>query len=291
MKIDFHVHVTPPDIIKNYKKIGEREAYFNLLSSSPKNKFATAEDVIDELAKSGVDQAVIFGFSFNDQGLCREVNDYVIEAVKKYPDKLIGFMSVSPNSTETEGEMDRCLAKGLIGIGELFPDGQDFPIENAKRTVKFAGYCLERDLPVIIHSNEPVGHYYQGKTSTTPVKLDAFVEHNPELITIFAHWGGGLFFYELMQELKEKYRNVYYDTAASPFLYRPDIYRVAREAGALEKILLASDYPLLSPSENRAELSECGLSAEEQKLVRGENALNLLNMLKRKRSGCSGRNQ
>ena len=26
-------------------------------------------------------------------------------------------------------------------------------------------------MPLIIHSNEPVGHYYPGKTTTTPVNL------------------------------------------------------------------------------------------------------------------------
>ena len=29
MKIDVHVHVTPPDIIKNWEKIGEKEPYLD----------------------------------------------------------------------------------------------------------------------------------------------------------------------------------------------------------------------------------------------------------------------
>ena len=35
MKIDFRVHVTPPEIIKDYQKIGAREPYLSL-SDSPK---------------------------------------------------------------------------------------------------------------------------------------------------------------------------------------------------------------------------------------------------------------
>ena len=68
MKIDFHVHVTPPDIIKDWKKICDRESYFRLLSESPVNKFATAEDIVAELDNSGVDKAVIFGFAFRIWG-------------------------------------------------------------------------------------------------------------------------------------------------------------------------------------------------------------------------------
>ncbi|NLB50510.1 MAG: amidohydrolase, partial [Clostridiaceae bacterium] len=32
MRIDSHVHVTPPDIIRNWEKIAEKEPYFKLLS-------------------------------------------------------------------------------------------------------------------------------------------------------------------------------------------------------------------------------------------------------------------
>ena len=122
MKIDFHVHITPPEIIKDYQKIGEKEPYFKLLSDSPKNKFATAEDVVGELKRTGVDKAVVFGFGFRDPGLCSYVNDYVIEAVKKYPEFLIGFAIVTPNDLKVEQELDRCMAQGLIGVGEIFPD-------------------------------------------------------------------------------------------------------------------------------------------------------------------------
>ena len=84
MKIDYHVHVTPADIIENWEKIAEKEPYFKLLSESPVNKFATAEEVVMELDNSSVDKAVIFGFAFNDMGLCRYVNDYVAKVIKSF---------------------------------------------------------------------------------------------------------------------------------------------------------------------------------------------------------------
>ena len=64
---------------------------------------------------------MIFGFAFNDIGLCQYVNDYVAEAVKRYPDKLIGYMVLVPTASGVEREIDRCLAMGLKGIGEIFP--------------------------------------------------------------------------------------------------------------------------------------------------------------------------
>lgn len=278
MKIDYHVHITPPELIKEWRKIAEKEDYFKLLSESPVNKFATAEDVVKELERSGVDKAVVFGFAFRDMGLCRYVNDYVIESVSKYPDKFIGYISVMPKAKDLEQEIDRCIDKGLCGIGELFPYGQGFDISNFDEIKNLSNFSIERNLPVIIHTNEPVGHYYSGKTDTTPVKAYEFAAKFPELKIIFAHWGGGLLFYELMPEIKKQNKNVYYDTAASPFLYDKKIYKVAKEIGVLDKILFGSDYPLIPMKRYIKEIESSGLALEGQAKIFGENAQKLLDM-------------
>jgi len=274
--IDYHVHITPPELIDNWRKIAQKEDYFKLLSESPVNKFATAEDIVKELDRSGVDKAVVFGFGFKDMGLCRYVNDYVMRSIKKYPDKLIGYMVVSPNSKDMEKEMDRCLDGGLRGIGELFPHGQDFDISNPKEVGDLANLSMERNLPVIIHTNEPVGHYYAGKTDTTPVEACEFAANFQELNIIFAHWGGGLLFYEMMPEIKKQNKNVYYDTAATPYLYHKNIYKVAREIGVLDRILFATDYPLIPMNQYIEDVETSGLNREEQSKVLGENAKKLL---------------
>lgn len=278
MKIDFHVHVTPADIIKDWQKIGEREAYFKLLSESPVNKFATAEDVVDQLDRAGVDKAVIFGFAFKDMGLCSYVNDYVADAVKRFPDRLIGYMVVVPNSSQVEGEIARCVDLGLSGIGELFPFGQDFDLTSLDEMASLSNVCIERKLPIMIHTNEAVGHHYSGKTDTTAVKASAFAHNFPDLKIIFAHWGGGLPFYELMPEIRKQNKNVYYDTAATPFLYDKKIYQVAKDIGILDKILFGSDYPLIPMKRYIKDVAESGLSEEDQALINGKNARGLLNI-------------
>ena len=278
MKIDFHVHVTPPDIIKDWKKIAEKELYFKLLSESPVNKFADAEDIVAELDSSNVDKAVVFGFAFKDMGLCRYANDYVADAIKRYPDKLIGYMILTPTSDEITKEIDRCIDMGLTGIGELMPYGQGFNIDDQKEMSNLSNACIERDLPVIIHTNEAVGHHYCGKTDTTAVKAGALAHNYPDLKVIFAHWGGGLLFYELMPEIRKQNKNVYYDTAASPFLYDKKIYKVAKEIGILDKVLFGSDYPLISMKRYIKDVADTGLSESDQALVNGLNAKALLKL-------------
>ncbi|MDR0487685.1 MAG: amidohydrolase family protein [Treponema sp.] len=282
VNIDFHVHVTPPDIIDNWRKYAEKEPYFSLLSSDKHNKFVTAEEVAASLeagTHSGqgeiFDKAVVFGFGFRDMGLCRYVNDYVIEKVREYP-RLIGFISVPPCGDEAVREIKRCHNAGLKGVGELFPAGQEMEIENKKQTDAVCGICKELGLPVLIHADGPVGHYYTGKTDVRLSQLETFITNNPGLDIVLAHWGGGLLFYETMPEIRRKFRNVYYDTAASPFLYDERIYRAAKAMGLCEKIIFGSDFPLLPPSLYFGGLEKSGLSAEEKQLILGGNAQRLL---------------
>jgi predicted TIM-barrel fold metal-dependent hydrolase len=274
MRIDFHIHITPPEIKAHWQRYIENEPYLAMLSQNPHYKFATAEDVIAALDESHFTQAVIFGFGFKDAGLSRLVNDYVIEKVRQFPERLIGFISVSPNTPGLEKEIDRCHRAGLCGIGEIFPDGQGFCIDEHNDTKAIAAACIERNMPLIVHANEPVGHFYIGKNDVPLKKIECFIENNPELKTVLAHWGGGLFLYEAMPELREKFRNVYYDTAATPFLYSADIYRAALALGLGEKIIFGSDFPLLPPSRYIPALAT--LATVERELILGGNAQRLL---------------
>jgi predicted TIM-barrel fold metal-dependent hydrolase len=278
-KIDFHVHVTPPEISNAAAAIAKREPYFGLLAASPKNKFAAACEVIAELDRAGFDRAVIFGFAFKDLGLCRVVNDYVIAKVREFPYRFCGFAVVPPNHPGAIAEIERCHDAGLCGVGELFPTGQDIHIDDSAETARFAGCCIERNLPVLLHANEPVGHYYPGKTDTTLRQLELFVEHHPRLTVVLAHWGGGLLFYELMKELREKFVNVYYDTAASPFLYTQGIYRTAAALGLQRKILFGSDFPLIPLARYVTEIEAGGITEDEKALLYGGNAAGLLKIV------------
>ncbi|MCL2808819.1 MAG: amidohydrolase family protein [Treponema sp.] len=268
--VDTHVHVTPPDIIANWEKYTTNEPHFSLLSNTKNNKFATAEDVIISMEKNGIEKSVIFGFAFNDLGLCRYVNDYVIEKVKQFPDKLTGFAVVPPCEGAAQ-EINRCYNAGLVGVGELFPK-----FNESENWHEICETCKELNLPILLHVNEGVGHYYPGKTDVSLKQLENFITNNPKLKIILAHFGGGLFFYELMKELKEKFCNVYYDTAAAPFLYDKKIYKVIKTLDLCDKIIFGSDFPLLQPSRYFSDIEESGFTEEEKEKILGGNIKNIL---------------
>jgi hypothetical protein len=175
-------------------------------------------------------------------------------------------------------EIQRCVQAGLRGVGELHPDTQGFDLTDRETMQPLMDAALRLGLPVLVHSSEPVGHQYPGKGRTTPAKLYRFIQQFPDNAIICAHWGGGLPFYALMPEVPEVLRNVYFDSAASPFLYRPQVFgQVAALVGA-ERILLGTDYPLLSHRRLLRQVAESGLSPTDWAAFLGGNATRLLGL-------------
>jgi predicted TIM-barrel fold metal-dependent hydrolase len=80
----------------------------------------------------------------------------------------------------------------------------------------------------------------------------------------------------MKKEIQETLGNVWYDTAASPYLYRSDIWGVAARTAGLDRILFGSDFPLLSPSRYFKDMIEGGMTEAERRRVCGENAARLL---------------
>ncbi len=271
MRIDTHMHITPPDIIRFVEKISHKEPYFKWLSETPHNKFATGDVVQTHLKEHDFDYGIVFGFAFQDPALCRYVNDYTIEQIKKYPDQLKGYMVVSPRDGQMLYEMERCYEAGLCGIGELFPAGQEWVLTGDAKTKELALFCERYQLPILLHANETVGHPYAGKTAVPLEHMQAFIHQHSKTPIILAHFGGGLLFYETMGELKEAFEHVYYDTAASLFLYDTSIYRVAREIGILDKVIFGSDYPLLPIGRYEQSLQQSGLTPQQIKGILGDN--------------------
>ncbi len=256
----------------------ERDAWFSLLYEDPRHRLASAEDVVASMEAAGVHRTVIMGFPWRDGGLCREHNSYILDAVARYPDKLVGFACVQPLDAGDAKELERCLSGGLSGLGELGPDGQRFDITDRWALEASVEVLRHHDRPLLTHSSEPIGHNYPGKGKTYPWDLLKLAENFPDLKIVLAHWGGGLPFYELMPEVRAALRNVYYDTAASNYLYDPSIFRYASELLGHERILWGTDYPLLSQAKFLARVRSCGLSKVQEEAILGDNASRLLRL-------------
>jgi len=277
MIIDFHTHIFPRDIRENRENFFPSEPAFKLLYQSAKSRLIGAAELMGVMDRNRVDKSVIFGFPWKNSAVFKPHNDYIIEMVQKYPDRFIGLACFEPSGKNAVAEAERCIAAGIAGIGELafYQTGID---ERAlDRLAPIMEMCADRDLPVLIHTNEPVGHDYHGKTPITLAQIYRLIKRFPANKIVLAHWGGGMFFFGLMKkEVKQSLKNVYFDTAASPYLYDAQIYQIAAKIIGVDKILFGSDYPLLPPSRYLNEMAEAGLTQSQLAKISGENARQLL---------------
>jgi predicted TIM-barrel fold metal-dependent hydrolase len=95
---------------------------------------------------------------------------------------------------------------------------------------------------------------------------------HPDLRVVAAHWGGGLPFYELMPEVAAAARNVWYDSAASTYLYDFAVFRHVAALVGPARILWGTDYPLLRQAPFLRRTRELGFDQEMFEAICGGNA-------------------
>ncbi|MBM3166398.1 MAG: amidohydrolase [Chloroflexi bacterium] len=277
MIIDFHTHVVSPKMKKDRDGYAARDACFRELYSQPKAKLFTAEELIQSMDECGVDMSVILGFGLVSHQMCQEMNDYILDCVTRYPQRLIGFCVVQPNDVgKAVKEVERCAKSGAKGIGEMRPDVQGFDLGNAENMETVVEALMEHDLIFLTHTSEPVGHHYFGKGVVRPETVYPFIVSFPDLKVVLAHWGGGLPFYALMPEVEKAMDNCYFDTAATPFLYKPQIFKHVSDIAGSDRVLFGSDNPLLSPKRIMDQIDSVGLVQGVREKILGGNARKLL---------------
>ena len=274
--IDFHTHIFAPHVIANREVYLQRDRWFGQLYASPQAKMATADQLISAMNAAGVDCAVTFGFAWADQSLIREANDYVLESMARWPDRLLGFAEVNPAAKSAAAEVERCMQRGMWGLGELMPDGQGYTFDSPQLH-EVVEQMAHWERPVLLHCGEPIGHRYPGKSCCTLEPLYRLAVRHPDATFVAAHWGGGLFFYELMPEVRQALHNVYYDSAASLLLYADQVFNLANQV-IPSKALFATDYPLISQERFLRRVMHAALNADQVSAFLGGNAARLLKM-------------
>jgi len=257
----------------NREKYAGRDPLFERIYGNPKAKIADCQDLIAKMDEEGIDRSVILNANWRSPELCRETNDYIMDSVSRYPGRLVGFCSLPPMAGEAAiSELERCIDGGIRGIGEMRPDLHGLVRGDEPALDDVLELAVDRGLILNIHCSEPVGHEYPGKENITPDVVYKLICRFPDLFVIGSHWGGGLPFYALMPEVGEALENTYFDSSASPYLYKPEIFRHVAQLVGVEKILFGSDYPLMLPSRVLNQLRSTDMDERETALILSGNA-------------------
>ncbi|HHY60457.1 MAG TPA: amidohydrolase [Clostridia bacterium] len=248
MIIDFHIHLLPEEIGANPAAFAAVDPYFGYrLLDTParrsRHRWVSYEEAVREMDRHGVQRAVIQGWPMLAYETCRRQNEYTLAAMKAYPDRFLGFCAVNPkDGVNALREVEKCIAAGMKGVGELDPEGQGFRLDDPD-FLRLCDLCVELGVPITLHASEPVGPYYHGKSTVPLQHYVELAQRKPLLKIVLAHWGGGLPFYELLKGIPKCLANVYYDTAGNTRPCDPKMLADTLFITGDRKILFGSNYP------------------------------------------------
>lgn len=235
----------------------------------------TPDDLVERMDKNGIDKSVALPFV---SGLmAREdfiaANNYVAAAVKKYPNRLIGFGTVTPmHGKFAIEEIRRFTEAGLKGI-KLYPPGHGCYRVDADIMNPIMEEAIALNIPVLSHSD------FTSKICS-PYQVVRLAKRFPKATIIMAHFGMDADLIYFIPEIIEETKNVYVDTSCTPDIPE-NIYAVPAKTIA-DRMLYGTDLPTLSPECNLKKLQVAeelfGLTKEQKKKILGVNAAKILGL-------------
>ncbi|MBP7483170.1 MAG: amidohydrolase [Lacunisphaera sp.] len=260
--IDAHVHLYPPEVNRDPAGWAAAQGelhWAELCTRQRKNGqavqgFPSVDQLLHDMDAAGMDRAVLLGWYWERPETCAMQNRFYAECIRAHPDRLAAFAAMHP--TMGPGAVAWAEDAGFRGLGELSPHSQGFSQDEPlfRQSIAEAG---RRRLAVNLHVTDPQSKPYPGRVETP---LDDFVglaREFPATNFVLAHWGGGLAWSEEAAALP----NVWFDTAASPLLYGPEVWGKARS----DRVLFGSDYPLNLYPKSDAAPGFAGLLGEAKK--------------------------
>ncbi len=278
--IDAHVHLYPPEVNRAPADWAAAcgEAHWATLCTRrrkdgrPVQAFPSLDQLLRDMDAAGVTKAVLLGWYWERPETCQMQNRFYAECLRAHPDRLAAFAAIHP--AMTPGEVAWAEDSGFAGLGELSPHSQGVGLRDRtiRAMVEEAG---RRKLAVNLHVTDPKSKRYPGWVETPLADFVQLAHDFPETNFILAHWGGGLAWSAEAAALP----NVWFDTAASPLLYGPEVWAKAKS----DRVLFGSDYPLVLYPQVNSEPGFGGLIAEARKegvsaAVLGGNAAGLLSL-------------
>lgn len=206
----------------------------------PNADWSSVEKLIEAAEWLGIEKLCcsrpISGGALAEIAAVREVNDTILAAMRRYPDRIAGFCFVQPgNGPAALDEIDRCLDRGMIGVKLYNQYKYSDPI-----VYPVAERCIARRIPMLGHSAHLTDASTIAEQPKTSDSLDFchLSKRYPELMLILGHINGGGDWEWAIKGLRDC-PNVYVDTGGS-VLENDTIGLCVRELGH-ERILFATD--------------------------------------------------
>lgn len=219
------------------------------------------EVLLPLLDEAGIDRAIAMTYR-DAAGPDDPSIDYLLNAIARYPDRLIGYIRVNPQAGAAQEAVDRAMEAGMKGVKLHTVSYVGFPY--SEPTLRLMRHAARYNAPVLFHSGD--------EALALPEQLAEAARLCPETTVILGHMGG-YFHTEAAIQLAHSLPNILLDTSAMPY---PAVIRQAVETIGAERVLFASDGPGCLPALEVEKVRLAGLSLQEEALVFAGNILRVL---------------
>jgi predicted TIM-barrel fold metal-dependent hydrolase len=231
------------------------------------------DHLLADMDAGGVERAVLRAW-WGPDGVVIS-NDEIAELAGRYPQRFIGLASVDLlHPLDAVRELRRSVNElGLRGL-YLLPWLWNLP-PNDKHYYPLYVACIELGIPFCLQVGHtgPLGPSDPGR----PIPyLDEVALTFPELVIVGGHIGHP--WTDEMIGMAWKYPNVYIDTSAHmPRYYPPSLLQFMNSYGQ-DKVMFATNYPMLWPAACRAQAEELDLKPEAREKFLRLNALRVFGL-------------
>lgn len=217
----------------------------------------TAEELILQMETYNIEKTLISTFPVKDS----------VEAVDRYPDKLIGVAWVDPNDPKAcDIIVDAIENHGFKAI-KLHPLFQAFrPTDEC--VLPIAELAKKYDVPLMVHSGHP--------PHSLPWAIAELADLCPDVKIVMIHMGHGNGIYvQSALDMARKYPNIYLETSGTSMHTK---IRETYEKIGSDRIMWGLDAPFHVPAAEILKTALCGLDEKALEDVFYNNAAKLLKL-------------
>ena len=195
-------------------------------------------------------------------------NDEMLALQEREGDRVRSYVTVNPNDRDHAlGEIERCVARGAVGIKLAASRRADDPLLNP-----IAEEAARRGLPILQHIWQHRRRDWPGQEASDGVELARLAARHPDVSFILAHIGGGGDWQHTLPAIAMM-PNVYVDLSGSG-VDRGMLDRTTAVVGA-SRMLWGSDLTMETGLAKLWALEVIGLSGDDIASIRWRNAVKI----------------
>ena len=224
---------TPPDWL-----VKVQEEYFGLTGADV-NMRLSMDEMVAMMDEAGVEKSVLTIYP-------NKVPDFTLEYIREHPDRFALSVDVDPSGLMPElWKLEELVDKYPVVMARVVPFALDHQLAPSHpHYYPLYAKCVELDLPIAINTGI-CGPVRPSGDCQDPIHLDRVCYDFPDLKLCMAH--GADPWWNVAIRLMIKYKNLRLMTSAySPKYFPPELLHYMKTRGK-ERIIFASDFPILQP--------------------------------------------